>query len=183
MIAIDIQRGFHKNHQRLPDYNLSLTTGRDHGLPTYLNARRQCGLSADFASFDDLLSIFSQTNVNLMEEIYESVEDIDLYVGGTLESFASLDQFIFGETFRCIIISQYKHSMAADVYFYSHESNPYPFTPAQIDIIESFTFQNLMCQNSNIEFVPSTWFQVESSTNQFISCENYQPINLTAWKA
>jgi peroxidase len=77
--------------------------GRDHGVPSYLNARRQCGFIANFTTFSDLLAVLPQNHVDLLEAAYESVEDIDFYVGGTLESFTVLNSVFVGETFGCIV--------------------------------------------------------------------------------
>ena len=77
--------------------------GRDHGIPSFLDTRRLCGFNASFETFDDLISIFPQNYVNLLKNAYESVEDIDLYVGGSLESFLTIDKVFVGESFGCIV--------------------------------------------------------------------------------
>ena len=65
--------------------------------------RRRCGLNANFKTFDDLIAIFPQSYIDLLKNAYESVEDIDLYVGGALESFITIDTVFLGESFGCII--------------------------------------------------------------------------------
>jgi hypothetical protein len=60
-------------------------------------------MKADFKSFDDLIAIFPQDYIDLLRNSYESVEDIDLYVGGALESFLTIAEIFVGETFGCII--------------------------------------------------------------------------------
>jgi Animal haem peroxidase len=85
MLSIDIQRC------------------RDHGLLTFLDARRMCGFIANFKTFDDLIAIFPQSYIKLLKNVYDSVEDIELYVGGSLETLYQTNNFIVGETFRCII--------------------------------------------------------------------------------
>lgn len=85
MISIDIQRC------------------RDHGLPSWLSTRRKCELNANFKTFDDLVAIFPQSYIELLKNVYDDVEDIDLYVGGALESLSQKENVFVGETFRCII--------------------------------------------------------------------------------
>jgi hypothetical protein len=83
--------------------NRRSSLGRDHGLGSFLETRRKCGMKADFKSFDDLIAIFPQDYIELLKNTYESVEDIDLYVGGALESFLTVAEIFVGETFGCII--------------------------------------------------------------------------------
>lgn len=156
-------------------------TGRDQGLPTFLDVIRKCNLNARYSTFDDLMAIFPKTNVQLLRETYDSVEDIDLIVGGALETFSTFDQVLAGASMGCIIGEQYRHSMGGDAYFYTHKTNPHPFTYQQIDAIHSFSFSHLICTNSNIEFITKFWFLVESSANPKISCSSFKNFDLTAW--
>lgn len=156
--------------------------GRDHGLPTFLETRRKCGLNADYKSFQDLKEIFPQSYIDLLSKEYESVEDIDLYVGGVLESLVTADQ-IFGATLRCIISDQLQRNAAGDAYFFTNPSSPYPFTSNQIQAIKDYDLANLICGNSNVESVAPAWYLVDdSSTNKLVKCSEYKQMNLAAWK-
>ena len=157
--------------------------GRDHGLGTYLEVRKQCGLRCDFKSFDDLRSIFPKSYVELLEAEYDSVKDIDLVVGGSLESFQNLDKDLVGETFDCIIRDQFKRVVAGDVYFFTNPSSPYPFSAEQITTIKKFSFNQLVCANTGVESVPGKSFYVgNESNNAKVNCCDFAPINLDAWK-
>lgn len=155
--------------------------GRDHGLVTFLDARKICGLEANFKSFDDLQAIFSNANVELLKETYESVEDIDLIVGGALETFANQDTALVGDTFGCIISEQYRRASAGDAYFYSHQTNPYPFTAAQLKAIDDYGVSQLICQNSNLSSVLKVWFFMESEENPKVLCSDLKPFDFSAW--
>lgn len=157
--------------------------GRDHGIPTYLQSRKQCGFNAAFKSFDDLIALFPPTFIKLLKDVYDDVEDIDLLVGGYLEAFLDFDNNFTGETLRCIIEEQYRRIMASDAYFYSHKTSPYPFTDAQIAAIRSVTFNHMLCVNSDVESVPSTWFLVNNdSYNPLFNCSGFKQMDLSAWK-
>lgn len=157
--------------------------GRDHGLPTYLQTRRQCGLKADFKTFEDLLALFPQSYVDLLKAEYESVEDIDLVVGGSLESFLNVDNALVGETFDYIIRDQFRRVMAGDIYFFTNPSSPHPFNTAQISAIKSFSFNNLVCANSGVESVPKSSFYVANdSENVKVPCSQFKPLKCDAWK-
>lgn len=161
---------------------LLCVVGRDHGLPTFLEARRQCGFSADFKSFDDLLQIFPKANVDLLQETYDLVDDIDLYVGGALETFQTIDQVLAGDTLGCIIGEHYRQTISGDAYFFSHPTNPYPFTREQIQAINGFTFANLICKNSNIETILKLWLEIESLENPKTMCSDLKDFNAEAWR-
>jgi Animal haem peroxidase len=115
-----------------------------------LETRRKCGFKWDFKSFEGLLEIFPQSYVDLLSNAYESVEDIDLIVGGVLETFLNGNNSLAGETLGCTIHDQYQRTMGGDAYFFSHPSNPHPFTAPQIAAIKAFRFNNLFCGNSGI---------------------------------
>lgn len=157
------------------------STGRDHGLATYLEFRESIGLQANFTTFDDLLKIFSQKHVDLLRNAYEDVRDIDLYVGGALESFQIFDIDIINETFGSIVVGQFESLIRGDAYYYTHKDSPYPFTQAQIDAINAYNYQNLICVNSGLESVNENWANPTSDSNPSVPCTNYPQIDLTAW--
>jgi hypothetical protein len=47
--------------------------------------------------------IFPQSYIEILRDAYDSPEDIDLYVGGALETFVTINDVIIGATFRCVI--------------------------------------------------------------------------------
>lgn len=161
----------------------SIFLGRRHGFPPFLKTRRLYGLNASFSKFEDLLVIFPQNYVELLESAYDDVEDIDLLVGVLLETFLVVNSEFAGETLRKIIEEQFKRSIAGDAYFYAHQSNPYPFSGSQVEAIKSVSLNNLICVNSDITSVPKIWFLVDNdSYNPLVSCSEYKQMNLSAWK-
>jgi Animal haem peroxidase len=148
-----------------------------------LDTRRKQGKASDYKSFQDLIEIFPQSYIDLLAAAYESVEDIDLYVGGALDSFLLVDKSLAGDVFGQIILDQYKRAMAGDIYYFSHPLNPYPFTPAQLEAIVGYNFNSLMCNNAGLDSIPPYWFLVENPLfNSQIPCAYFQPLNLAAWK-
>jgi peroxidase len=160
-----------------------IVLGRDHGLPTFLDTRRKCGFNANFKTFDDMIAIFPQNYVDLLKLAYSSVEDIDLYVGGSLESFLTIESVFVGETFGCVIGEQYRRVMGGDSYFYSNLNSPYPFTPAQLEAIKNVGFNNLICVNSGLSLIQKVWFLVDNkSYNTKVPCTLLKQIDLSAWE-
>ena len=78
---------------------LNIQRGRDHGLQGYNAFRGLCGLGKA-KSFDTLTNLIPRTIVQKMREIYESVDDVDLFIGGISETPAPGS--MVGPTFQVI---------------------------------------------------------------------------------
>ena len=78
---------------------LNIQRGRDHGLQGYNAFRELCGLGKA-KSFDRLANLIPRKIVQKMKEIYESVDDVDLFIGGISETPASGS--ILGPTFQVL---------------------------------------------------------------------------------
>jgi hypothetical protein len=152
------------------------------GLPTWLKTRERCGLKSNFSTFDELKEILSSKTVKLLKENYDSVVDIDLYVGGALESFAVLDKTVLGPTFSCITRDQYRRISSGDAYYFSHPNSPYPFTPAQLQAINNFSLNNWICSTTNVQSVNKNWIYVDSENNPKVPCSQFPKIDLNPWK-
>ena len=74
----------------------NIQRGRDHGLKPYNAYRSSCNLSIA-NNFQDLLTNMSPESVNMLQNVYANVNDIDLYVGGLFENL--LPGAIVGQTF------------------------------------------------------------------------------------
>lgn len=58
-----------------------------------------------------------------------------MIVGGTLETFMTMNEVLAGATMGCVICEHYKNTMGGDAYYYLHETNPYPFTSEQLKAV------------------------------------------------
>lgn len=139
-------------------------------------------MTSDFTKFCDLETIFPKKTVELLEKVYDSPEDIDLLVGGGLESFSTIDRQLLGQTFSCIANDAYRRFISGDAYFFKHTTSPYPFTPQQIKAITDLTPNHLLCLNSKLEYVNKNWMLVDDSSNPRVPCTNFKPIDLSPWK-
>merc|ERR1719309_981569 len=63
---------------------LNIQRGRDHGLPPYNDWREICQLGRA-NSFEDLNRHFTPNSVQVFRNMYQSVNDIDLFLGGVAE--------------------------------------------------------------------------------------------------
>ena len=93
---------------------LNIQRGRDHGLPSYNDARRAVGL-APALTFSD---ISSNADIQARLDVaYDSVEDIDLWVGGLSED--PLPQAHLGELFFVILKDQFEMLRDGDRFWYT----------------------------------------------------------------
>ncbi|CAH1962658.1 unnamed protein product [Acanthoscelides obtectus] len=93
---------------------------RDHGLASYNEVRQFCGLPRA-NSFNDFLDVMSSKNVEQLARLYESPEDVDLTVGGSLEQL--VPGTLAGPTFLCILTEQfYRYSFLEISYVCYHKT-------------------------------------------------------------
>lgn len=84
-----------------------------------------------------------------MAEVYQHPDDIDLWLGGLLET--ARNDGIVGPTFGDIIADQFSKFRTGDRYFYEHspEINPGAFTVEQLIEIKKTSMARLICDNSD----------------------------------
>lgn len=117
--------------------------------------RRKCPGLKPIYSFDDLK--FNPINIELLKNTYETVEDIDYYVGGVLEMLEILGNPLVGETFGCVIGQQWNHFAGGDLYYYTNQNQPHPLSPAQIKAIQSYSISGVVCDNSGLTETQQIW--------------------------
>lgn len=69
----------------------------------------------------------------MLSKFYESVDDIDLFVGGAMEK--DVPGSILGQTFQCIVAEQFYRTRIGDRYFYDNSEMPHSFTPGSLFIL------------------------------------------------
>ncbi|CAL2041089.1 unnamed protein product [Caenorhabditis brenneri] len=121
--------------------------GRDHGLPSYLQWRKFCKLD-DVNSFLALQSIFKPSvNISDFERLYETPEDIDVFVGGLSEQPSKGS--LLGPTFACLFAHQMTQTKRGDRFWYENFVSPSAFTVPQIDEIRKTTMARVICDNTD----------------------------------
>ncbi len=93
--------------------SLNIQRGRDHGLPSYNDARVAIGL----APVERFVDVSSDPVVQAqLASVYASVDDIDLWVGGLAEDHVR--GAMVGPTFRQILVSQFGALRDGDRFWY-----------------------------------------------------------------
>ena len=119
--------------------SLNIQRGRDHGLASYNDARRDLGLEPA-ADFSDVSS--DPATAAALAGAYESVEDIDLWVGGLAED--PVPGSMVGELFQVILVDQLTRLRDGDRFWY--ESLPGPV----VEFVESHTLSEIIRLNSGV---------------------------------
>ncbi|KAK7110366.1 hypothetical protein V1264_014250 [Littorina saxatilis] len=120
---------------------LNIQRGRDHGLLPYNAWRETCGLPTIHGFNDSALGSAGPS----LQEVYLSVDDIDLFTGATSEP--SLSGAIVGPTLACLIGKQFADLKNADRFFYQTAGQE-GFTHEQLQVIGQTSMAGLLCSNT-----------------------------------
>ncbi len=93
--------------------SLNIQRGRDHGVGSYNATRLAMGL-ATHTEFSEISS--DPAIVEALEEVYDSVDDIDLWTGGLAEDAVNGSQL--GELFQAILVRQFTEIRDGDRFWY-----------------------------------------------------------------
>ncbi|CAG0879688.1 unnamed protein product [Cyprideis torosa] len=104
---------------------INMQRGRDHGLPGYNSYRELCGLPRA-KRFEDLLDVMDHKTIAIFSEVYEHVDDIDLYIGGVAE--LRVPGTDVGPTFHCILSDMFTRLKKGDRFWYENGGLPNSFT-------------------------------------------------------
>lgn len=158
--------------------SLDIQRGRDHGIPSYAQFRRYCGLK-DIQSVQDLAQVMVKGSTNRLLKQYKTWNDIDLLVGALFEKHE--DDAMVGPTMGCIIREQFTRTRRADRYFYDV---PKVFTKHQLAEIRKITLARVFCDNSdNVTRMQQRVFFKPVSAGDLLPCDSQliPKINLKPW--
>eukprot|EP00210_Caulerpa_lentillifera_P003168 g3027.t1 len=126
----------------------NIQRGRDHGIPDYNTCRQAMGLSKK-KSFSEITAE-SFTAVKL-GEIYDSVDDVDAYIGGLAEDHVNGSNL--GELFYTSLKDQYTRIRDGDRFYFENKDNLL-FTDSEISQIRSIGLRDIIMRNTNIKRLP-----------------------------
>ena len=168
--------------------SLNIQRGRDLGLQGYNQYRKICasGKFREVRSFAELAQdgYMSKENVRKLSALYRDVDDIDLFVGGTLEN--PHKKALLGPTDLCIIGDQFSRFKIADRFWFENGNDEESrFSPAQLNSLRETSMARLICDNTDIKEVQPLAFKVDDGrVNSKISCDNLNMphVDLSLWK-
>merc|ERR1712179_738970 len=124
-----------------------------------------------------------RNTIQRMTQLYESVNDIDLFVGGMSET--AVFGGILGPTFLCIVGDQFARLKKADRHFYELQGQAGSFTLAQLQEIRRTSWARIVCDNSdNLDSVQPLAFRLPNNYNRFVPCSSpiIPQMNLQHWR-
>lgn len=122
--------------------SLNIQRGRDHGLPSYNQARLDMGLPAK-ASFAEVSS--DPATANALAAAYATVDDIDLWVGGLAEDH--VPGALVGELVHKVLVDQFTRLRDGDRFWYENV-----MTPSEQVYVNNHTLTNIMRRSTPIGF-------------------------------
>lgn len=121
--------------------SLNIQRGRDHGLASYNQARRDLGLPAR-TSFSEITS--DAALASQFEAVYQGdIEDVDLWIAGLAEDHVPGSSV--GETFTAILKDQFQRLRDGDRFWYEAE-----FSGAELTALDSTTLADVIERNTSI---------------------------------
>ena len=125
---------------------LNTQRGRDHGLPSYSEYRKECGISDTLPNSNNPFSIYRNEirDPRALEQLkitYGSPNNhVDLFIGGMAESNNN-NEFL-GPTFKCIIRKTLTNLRVGDRFFYENNDQ---FSIGQQEEVRKMTLAKVMC--------------------------------------
>ncbi|MDY7024064.1 MAG: peroxidase family protein [Cyanobacteriota bacterium] len=129
--------------------SLNIQRGRDHGLPSYTEVREELDLDP-ITNFSQITS--DPTVQAQLASVYDSVDDIDLWVGGLAED--QVNGALVGETFQAILVDQFTRSRDGDRFYYENDEVLSVLAPD----VDQTTLSDVIVANSAIDNIQSNVF-------------------------
>ncbi|XP_017486841.1 PREDICTED: peroxidasin-like [Rhagoletis zephyria] len=153
---------------------------RDHGTPPYNEFRKVCGLPK-IRNFQDLNGVLQPGMAEKFSQIYEHVDDIELFVAGHSE--IPLPEGLVGPTFACIATEQFRRLKNGDRFWFENGGMPNSFSEQQLNELRKVTLSGVLCANGDqIQQIQPFAMIIKSRLNQNIDCRNIPQINLKFWQ-
>ena len=150
--------------------SINIFRGRDRGLPDYNTLRADWGLPK-LNSFSDITN--SQEDVNILEELYQDVNNIDAWVGMLSEQHVD-EKSAFGPLVMRIIKEQFRKLREGDRFYFENDPS---FSPAEIAEIKNTTMHDLIMRNTNISLMQPNVFVAMPHTD--IVYQELEQVGLT----
>lgn len=156
---------------------INIQRGRDHAIPPYTKWRQFCNMT-EVNNFDDLAQDISDKDVrDKLQELYGSVHNIDVWVGGILED--QIKGGKVGPLFRCILLEQFRRLRDGDRFWYE---NPTTFKPEQLQQLKETSLARILCDSGdNIDTIGENVFLLPEVQDGLIACEDVPSMDLRFW--
>uniref|UniRef100_A0A182FA25 Uncharacterized protein n=1 Tax=Anopheles albimanus TaxID=7167 RepID=A0A182FA25_ANOAL len=161
--------------------SLNIQRGRDHALRPYNDYREWAGLPR-ITNFQQFGPVGER-----LASVYDSPEDVDLWVGGLLEPPAPGGALV-GPTFATILSEQFARLKYGDRYYYTNgpQHNPGYFTVGQLQQIGRVSLATVICANIDhpeaFSVPQNVFLHPNEHKNPPVPCRSLPGIELSAWR-
>nr|XP_022289209.1 myeloperoxidase-like [Crassostrea virginica] len=158
--------------------SFNIQRGRDHALPSYNAWRKWCGLPVA-GSFSELVDHNDDAKSRL-ENTYEHVNDIDVFVGGITET--PRDDALVGPLFECLLGRQFRDIKCGDRYWYERRGVE-GFRTGELQEIRKLTLSKILCETLGLEEIQKDVFSLpDEQSNPLVSCSSLPFLNFSRWR-
>jgi len=158
---------------------VNIQRGRDHGIPPYNAWRKLCGLPV-LHSFEQLHGIMDPDAASKIAALYDSVDDIDFFVGGNCEYH--IKGAIVGPTFACVIAEQFRRLKVGDRFWYENRGQTGSFTQHQLEEIKRTSFSSIFCEDEITHVQRLAFIRPFERWNPRLPCDHHSRLNLRSWR-
>ena len=111
-----------------------------------------------------------------LAELYGHPDNVDLWVGSTLER--RVEGGRVGPTTQCLLLEQFRRTREGDRFWYEGQQ---AFTAGQLAQIRLGSLARVICDNGdNIQRVPANVF-LNTDTSHFLDCSQVDQPSLNPW--
>uniref|UniRef100_A0AC35TFT8 SprT-like domain-containing protein n=1 Tax=Rhabditophanes sp. KR3021 TaxID=114890 RepID=A0AC35TFT8_9BILA len=161
-------------------FAINIQRGRDHAVQPYNEYRKYCGYKP-FKTWAEMVPTMSQATVNKLKKLYQTTDDIDLYVGIVTEAQPKNGPFL-PETASCILAEQFTRLKKCDRFFYENNVKGSHFKPKQLIELRKTSLSKILCNNIKLMTkIQKTIWLMPSKQNPLINCNTIPSVNLQAW--
>ncbi|XP_014256496.1 uncharacterized protein LOC106670552 [Cimex lectularius] len=163
-----------------PSASQILDQSRHNQAASYIEQVKEC--TGEYISDFSQILFVSEENRKLLSTLYSDVSQIDLLIGGMLES--PLHGALVGPTFACLLSKQFNLLKVHDRFWYENDLPPATFSSEQLTELRKVTLGGLICQNikSLPSIQPKVFLQEDPFLNAGVSCDHHSKMDLIAWK-
>lgn len=150
--------------------SININRGRERGLPDYNSIRSMLGLGK-VRSFDEIVG--SPSEARTMENLYESVEKVDPWVGMLAEDH--MPGAMFGESIMTIMKDQFRALRDGDRFYF--EIDP-ELTSEDKSNIRNTSLADLIMRNTSLQSMQNNVFVMERKCHKIELDERHLAINI-----
>ena len=154
-------------------FAINIQRGREHGIGDYHSLRKWCRNNG----YNAPVTYKPGMNALLRNE-YDSMDDIDLYVGALAEEH--LEGGVVGPTFGCLLAEQWKRLKLNNKYFHTNKD---VYNQEQLDEVKKLDLATVLCAvgQDTVSVPKNPFFLTSKKGNPLVDCDSLDYPDFSAW--